>query len=339
MTRAASLGILPARPRNGCYPTPGGRWTIVWRSKAALPQDTAAASRADASRPGHPGLQGWGKQGAGRRTLGLSQQMAPGSLRPAAPREAGELASCRACLERPVLSAPSQQETDREPPAQSGVVIRGEGRASSRHLLLSQQRGGQGILRTGSAPVAQPAKPVHRRHAGVRSPLPVGPQGQQRPEACLECSSLCPAALAPERAPSIHLGLPFSALPFLVALLHGSQSGIFRIPRSGARSWGAAMPGDSSWDARDSRIRSCVAGSFCRLLLRPLVGLGAFFSPAVSPLVGEESFLPCPSLSLEPSPVIAVWRQEMLVHPVLVLASRMALGKSPPLSGPQLPHL
>ena len=99
------------------------------------------------------------------------------------------------------------------------------------------------------------------------------------------------------------------------------------------------MPGDTSWDARDSRILSCVAGSFSRLLLRPLVGLGAFFSPTVSPLVGEESFLPCPSPSLEPSPVIAVWHQEMLVYPVLVLASRRALGKSPPLSGPQLPHL
>ena len=125
MTHAASLGILPARPRKGCYPTPGGRWPTVWRSKAALPQDTAAANRADASRPGHPGLQGWGKQGAGRRTLGLSQQMAPGSLRPAAPREAGELASCRARLARPVLSALSQQETDRDAPAQSGGVNRG----------------------------------------------------------------------------------------------------------------------------------------------------------------------------------------------------------------------
>lgn len=221
--------------------------------------------------------------------------------------------------------------------------LRGEGSASSLHLLLSQQRGGQGtedvLGRWGPAPVARPAKPVHRRHPGAQSPLPVGPQGQQRPEACLECSSFCRAALAPERAPSIHLGLPFSPLPFLVALLHGSQSGIFRIPRNGARSWGVAMPGDTSWDARDSRVLSCVAGSFCRPLLRPLVGLGAFFSPAVSPSVGEESFLPCPSLSLELSPVIAVWHQEMLVHPVLVLASRMALGKSPPLCGPQLPHL
>lgn len=71
---------------------------------------------------------------------------------------------------------------------------------------------------------------------------------------------------------------------------------------------GGAVPGDASWDARDSKI-SCVGRSFSRLLLS-LVGLG------------WESFQPCPSSGLAPFRALAVWRQEMSIHPVLMLSKR-----------------
>lgn len=72
---------------------------------------------------------------------------------------------------------------------------------------------------------------------------------------------------------------------------------------------GGAVPGDASWDARDSRILSRVAtvspGSCW-----PLAGLG----------VGE--FPACPSSGLAPFPALAVWCQEMSIHPVLMLSKR-----------------
>lgn len=143
-----------------------------------------------------------------------------------------------------------------------------------------------------------------------------GPQGPQRPEARPELCSRRPTTQAPERTPSIHLGLP---LPLVVALLCGSHSGIFRTPRNGAQSWGSHARRHQL--GRQGQQDSLPRGrGFSRLLLAP-----CWFG-------GGESFWPCPSAGLAPFPCPRCLASD--VHPAGSDAVQTALGTSPLLSGP-----
>ena len=179
----------------------------------------------------------------------------------------------------------------------------GAGRACSLHLLSSQRPAGRAgqchvLSRQVPAPMALPAKPMCCWHAGVQKSSPIGPWGcgDQSPVRNVPCSALLPWL---PKGPH-----PCSHSPFWWLFCVAAKAAFLGNPGMEPRAGGTAVPGDASRNAGDHRVPSCVAGDFSRVLLWPLVGLGVFFSPALSPFG-------CPSPSLGPSPVISAWRQKI----------------------------
>lgn len=140
------------------------------------------------------------------------------------------------------------------------------------------------------------------------------------------CSAQRSACCSGSRKGLSCLGLSFSPSPFWWPSCVAAEVAFSGYPGMEPRA-GEPVPGDTFRDTEDSRILHCVGSTFSSLLFWHIVRLGVFFCPAGSPFgVGMEGkFAPV----LQPKSGILV----------LMLASRVALGKPPPLSGPQVPHL
>lgn len=144
-----------------------------------------------------------------------------------------------------------------------------EGRGESHRSPPAVSLGRQDLTRVWppGASLHGSAKPVWRRHPGVQTCPPVWPQWSWRSEACLRCSALLLWLPEGPVLPGAFL-LSFS---LVVAHLHSSGGGVFRILRAGAQSsgwgWGVPVPGHTCRDTKDSRILHHVGGSFSGLLL------------------------------------------------------------------------